>query len=42
MLFNPDFLISGKEDVASNYATAFYNKGKELIENVDGKIIILV
>jgi len=32
-LFNPDQMISGKEDAANNYARGHYTVGKELIEH---------
>jgi len=31
-LYHPDFLISGKEDAANNYARGHYTVGKELLE----------
>uniref|UniRef100_A0AC35U8U5 Tubulin alpha chain n=1 Tax=Rhabditophanes sp. KR3021 TaxID=114890 RepID=A0AC35U8U5_9BILA len=31
-LFHPDFLISGKEDAANNYARGHYTIGKEIID----------
>jgi len=32
MLFNPDQLITGKEDAANNYARGHYTIGKEQVE----------
>merc|ERR1712127_684920 len=32
-LFNPDQMISGKEDAANNYARGHYTVGKELVEH---------
>jgi len=37
-LFNPDQLISGKEDAANNYARGHYTIGKELIDLVLDRI----
>ena len=37
-LFNPDQLLSGKEDAANNYARGHYTIGKELIDVTMEKI----
>uniref|UniRef100_A0A3Q2CIK8 Tubulin alpha chain n=1 Tax=Cyprinodon variegatus TaxID=28743 RepID=A0A3Q2CIK8_CYPVA len=37
-LFNPEQLISGKEDAANNYARGHYTIGKELVEPVMDRI----
>jgi tubulin alpha len=37
-MFNPDSMISGKEDAASNYARGHYTVGKEIIDLVLDKI----
>ncbi|KAB7505601.1 Tubulin alpha-3 chain [Armadillidium nasatum] len=37
-LFHPEQLITGKEDAANNYARGRYTIGKEIIEDVSGKI----
>ncbi|KAI8057799.1 alpha-tubulin [Syncephalis plumigaleata] len=33
-LYNPDLLISGKEDAANNYARGHYTIGKDVLDNV--------
>merc|ERR1711981_274442 len=37
-LFNPDQLLSGKEDASNNYARGHYTVGKELIDQVLDKV----
>ncbi|KAI9712917.1 MAG: alpha-tubulin [Chrysothrix sp. TS-e1954] len=37
-LFHPEYLISGKEDAANNYARGHYTVGKELVESVMDRI----
>ncbi|CAF1001799.1 unnamed protein product [Brachionus calyciflorus] len=37
-LYNPDQLVSGKEDAANNYARGHYTVGKEIIDQVLDKI----
>ncbi|QRW07880.1 Tubulin C-terminal domain [Ceratobasidium sp. AG-Ba] len=37
-LFHPETLITGKEDVANNYARGHYTVGKELIDNMMGRV----
>merc|ERR1712226_580454 len=37
-MFNPDSMITNKEDAASNYARGHYTVGKEIIDNVLDKI----
>lgn len=37
-LFHPEQLISGREDAANNYARGHYTVGKEMIEQVLGKL----
>lgn len=37
-LFHPEYLISGKEDAANNYARGHYTIGKEMIDNVIDRI----
>ena len=37
-LFHPEFLVSGKEDAANNYARGHYTVGKELVDDVLDKI----
>ena len=37
-LYNPDQLISGKEDAANNYARGHYTVGKELLDTAMDKI----
>jgi len=37
-LFHPEYLISGKEDAANNYARGHYTIGKELVERVEDKL----
>jgi tubulin alpha len=37
-MFNPDSLIAGKEDAASNYARGHYTVGKEIMDGVMDKI----
>jgi len=37
-LFHPEFLISGKEDAANNYARGHYTIGKEMVDNVIDRI----
>ena len=33
-MFNPDSMITNKEDAASNYARGHYTVGKEIIDKV--------
>jgi len=40
-LFHPEQLISGNEDAANNYARGHYTVGKEMIDQVLGKLILL-
>lgn len=37
-LFHPEFLVSGKEDAANNYARGHYTIGKELVDTVIDKV----
>lgn len=37
-LFHPEFMITGKEDAANNYARGHYTVGKELIDQVMDKM----
>ena len=37
-LFHPEFLISGKEDAANNYARGHYTIGKEMVDSVIDRI----
>ena len=37
-LFHPEQLISGNEDAANNYARGHYTVGKEMIDQVLGKL----
>jgi len=37
-LFNPEFLVSGKEDAADNYARGNYTVGREIAEELQTKI----
>jgi tubulin alpha len=37
-MFNPDSMINGKEDAASNYARGHYTVGKEIIDKVLDKV----
>ncbi|ORX94312.1 tubulin alpha-1 chain [Basidiobolus meristosporus CBS 931.73] len=37
-LFHPEFLITGKEDAANNYARGHYTIGKEVIDSVCDKV----
>ncbi|KFQ64823.1 Tubulin alpha-5 chain, partial [Pelecanus crispus] len=37
-LFHPEQLITGKEDVANNYARGHYTIGKEIIDQVLDRI----
>jgi len=41
-LYNPNQLISGKEDAANNYARGHYTVGKEIIDEVSDRIRKLV
>jgi len=41
-LFNPDQLLSGKEDAANNYARGHYTVGKELVDSTLDRIRKLV
>eukprot|EP01083_Nonionella_stella_P031493 86239_1 len=34
-IFHPDFLLSGKEDAANNFARGHYTVGKEMIDKVN-------
>jgi len=40
-LFNPQYMISGKEDAANNYARGHYTVGKEIIDNAMEKIRLI-
>ena len=37
-LFHPEYLVSGKEDAANNYARGHYTIGKELVDDVIDRI----
>eukprot|EP00483_Globobulimina_turgida_P000217 UN00217 len=37
-IFHPDFLISGKEDAANNFARGHYTVGKEIIDKVNDRV----
>ncbi|KAG2219092.1 hypothetical protein INT45_005823 [Circinella minor] len=37
-LFHPEYLITGKEDAANNYARGHYTVGREMIDNVMDRI----
>ncbi|KAI9270528.1 tubulin alpha-1 chain [Phascolomyces articulosus] len=37
-LFHPEYLISGKEDAANNYARGHYTIGREMIDNVMDRV----
>lgn len=37
-LFHPEYLVSGKEDAANNYARGHYTVGKELVDSVLDRI----
>ena len=41
-MFHPDFLISGKEDAANNFARGHYTVGKTIIDRVSDKLRKLV
>jgi tubulin alpha len=41
-LFHPEFLISGKEDAANNFARGHYTVGKEQVDKVNDRIRKLV
>jgi len=41
-LFHPDFLLSGKEDAANNFARGYYTKGKEILDLVNDRLRKLV
>ncbi|KAL2817440.1 Tubulin/FtsZ, GTPase domain-containing protein [Aspergillus cavernicola] len=41
-LFHPEFLISGKEDAANNYARGHYTIGKEMVDTVVDRVRRLV
>ncbi|RKP27823.1 Tubulin, alpha 4 like-protein [Syncephalis pseudoplumigaleata] len=37
-LYHPDLLITGKEDAANNYARGHYTVGKDVLDNVVGRV----
>ncbi|PFH38634.1 putative alpha-tubulin I [Besnoitia besnoiti] len=37
-LFHPDFLLSGKEDAANNFARGYYTVGREMVESLMDRI----
>lgn len=37
-LYHPEYIISGKEDAANNFARGYYTVGKEVIDNVTERI----
>jgi tubulin alpha len=41
-LFHPEFLLSGKEDAANNFARGHYTVGKEIIDKVNDRLRKLV
>jgi len=41
-IFHPDFLLSGKEDAANNFARGHYTVGKEMIDKVNDRLRKLV
>ena len=41
-IFHPEFLLSGKEDAANNFARGHYTVGKEMIDKVNDRIRKLV
>jgi len=41
-IFHPDFLLSGKEDAANNFARGHYTVGKEMMDQVNDRIRKLV
>jgi len=41
-IFHPDFLISGKEDAANNFARGHYTVGKEMMDRINDRIRKLV
>jgi tubulin alpha len=41
-IFNPDFLLAGKEDAANNFARGHYTVGKEIIDKVNDRLRKLV
>merc|ERR1712060_934220 len=41
-IFHPEFLLSGKEDAANNFARGHYTVGKEMIDKVNDRLRKLV
>jgi len=41
-MFHPEFLLSGKEDAANNFARGHYTVGKEIIDKVNDRLRKLV
>jgi len=41
-IFHPEFLLSGKEDAANNFARGHYTVGKEIIDKVNDRVRKLV
>jgi tubulin alpha len=41
-IFHPEFLLSGKEDAANNFARGHYTVGKEIIDRVNDRLRKLV
>jgi len=41
-IFHPEFLLSGKEDAANNFARGHYTVGKEIIDKVNDRLRKLV
>merc|ERR1712176_914968 len=41
-IFHPEFLLSGKEDAANNFARGHYTVGKEMIDKINDRLRKLV